>query len=618
MVGFIWGGNTGKSYADLKREKEMAEMLLAQSANTPRNIGEGLTAIGNALAGRVLDRRASKALEKNAARERDIVAALYGGNAPAAAPAAAAAPVPDGASASMTPVAGAFKGGTPPPSGGKTGANIEAAYRQLIGMGYPPHIAAGLTGNLMQESLRKGDINPAAVGDGGAAYGVGQWNGPRKEAYLKFAAEAGADPADLATQIKFLDFEMNGPESAARAALMKAKTAEEAAMIASTAYWRPGVPMMNNRIRYANDVFSRYGAEGGGAPAAPASPPGGAPVAPPAAPDNSARIAQLIAAATDPTMSPETRQIVGALLSAEMARNAPPKPMTAAEAARLELDRRRFGADRADADRNYALARDKMEADAGDPPAVKEVTFEDGSTGLVQWDRGKREWVPINAPGGSGVPKAPGKMTEVERRWALFGQLQKDTAPILSKIETIWDPANISDAAAKTLPIGSSFFTSEEGQIYRSAAAQWAEGALRIATGAAATQPEIDRVVATYFATAGDTPNTIAFKRSMREGYERAINAGLGKTIEGTLTLPDDFAKRFAADNPTSAAPANPMGAAGATAAAAGAAFSEAPVPEIPAALAADPEVVRLWPTMSPEMRKKFMDYAARIGDGGQ
>ena len=93
------------------------------------------------------------------------------------------------------------------------------------------------------------------------------------------------------------------------------------------------------------------------------------------------------------------------------------------------------------------------------------------------------------------------------------------------------------------------FFQSSEGQQYTAAAAAWAEGALRIATGAAATQPEIERNLRTYFAEPGDTPDTIAFKSNMREMYSRSIRRALGEQgVPGKLPNPTNFANKFVKD----------------------------------------------------------------------
>ena len=187
-------------------------------------------------------------------------------------------------------------------------------------------------------------------------------------------------------------------------------------------------------------------------------------------------------------------------------------------------------------------------------PETRNVKLADGSDALVQWNPQTKVWdaAPIPQGGTSGTGAPTTKLTETQAKTTLFQTLQTETAPVLDQIETIWSPANIGDAVARSTPIAGNFFTTEEGQIYSAASSAWAEGALRISTGAAATEPEIQRIQKTYFAVPGDTPAVVEFKKGMREMYSRAISASLGNDVsgQGTLVLPDDFAKKYMAINP--------------------------------------------------------------------
>lgn len=58
-MSFIFGGNTPWSYDDIQRKRALAQSL-AQGVGSPRNVGEGLSAIGKALAVRGIERRASR------------------------------------------------------------------------------------------------------------------------------------------------------------------------------------------------------------------------------------------------------------------------------------------------------------------------------------------------------------------------------------------------------------------------------------------------------------------------------------------------------------------------------------------------------------------------------
>lgn len=143
--------------------------------------------------------------------------------------------------------------------------NARNAFKMLQGLGYKPHVAAGLVGNLMQES--GWDINTGAVGDNGAAFGSAQWNGPRKRAFKQWAAQNGFPETGLGTQIAYLDHEMKTSERGAYDALMGAGTAQEAALTGSRKFWRPGMPHNKKRMKYAQAVLTdaiKSGAINGG------------------------------------------------------------------------------------------------------------------------------------------------------------------------------------------------------------------------------------------------------------------------------------------------------------------------------------------------------------------
>lgn len=194
-------------------------------------------------------------------------------------------------------------------------------------------------------------------------------------------------------------------------------------------------------------------------------------------------------------------------------------------------------------------------SDATKAPTVQKVTLDDGSEMAVQWDAASQKWVPIDAPEGGGTLTPGGDLTEGQAKLTLFQSLQTETQPVLLDLESQFNPGNLQDAAARSTPIAGNFFQSEQGQIYSSAATAWAEGALRIATGAAATPEEMERTKKAYFAQPGDTPNTIAFKAQMREMYNRAIQRSLGQETSGALPKPSEFAQQMSASAGGGAAP---------------------------------------------------------------
>lgn len=89
-MGFIFGGNTGQSYEDIQAKRKIAEQLLQQNASTPRNVGEGLSAIGRALAYRNITKKADTADATNKAAFDQQYSGLFagssGGSAPSFAP----------------------------------------------------------------------------------------------------------------------------------------------------------------------------------------------------------------------------------------------------------------------------------------------------------------------------------------------------------------------------------------------------------------------------------------------------------------------------------------------------------------------------------------------------
>ena len=142
--------------------------------------------------------------------------------------------------------------------------NAKSIYGNLTGRGVPSHVAAGLVGNIMQES--GANINPLAVGDNGNAFGMAQWNGPRRRALVDWARTSGKDPRSIEAQTDFLMHEFATTEKGAMESVFNSPDVDSATLAASNKFWRPGDPRNENRLRYARDVYAELGGE---APAAP-------------------------------------------------------------------------------------------------------------------------------------------------------------------------------------------------------------------------------------------------------------------------------------------------------------------------------------------------------------
>ncbi|MBR9766042.1 MAG: hypothetical protein GYB53_21625 [Rhodobacteraceae bacterium] len=139
---------------------------------------------------------------------------------------------------------------------------IGYVFGRLLERGMQPHIAAGWIGNFMAESGP--GLDPFALGDNGNAFGIAQWNGPRKRALEAFAQARGKPASDLDTQIDFLFHELETSEAGAWAQIQGARTAAEAAELVSTKFERPGIPALPRRRGHAVEVMNQY--QGGEVP----------------------------------------------------------------------------------------------------------------------------------------------------------------------------------------------------------------------------------------------------------------------------------------------------------------------------------------------------------------
>jgi hypothetical protein len=149
--------------------------------------------------------------------------------------------------------------------------------RLISGLGITTEQAAGIVGNLYQESrLDHTAINPTSK-----AFGIGQWLGSRKTDLINFAGINGGKPEDLLIQADFVVHELQTTQKAAlnggmvvpfiggranRAlktyveGIKSAKTIEEAAVRFRKLYERPGEEEARDdkRIQYATSVFKNY------------------------------------------------------------------------------------------------------------------------------------------------------------------------------------------------------------------------------------------------------------------------------------------------------------------------------------------------------------------------
>lgn len=129
-----------------------------------------------------------------------------------------------------------------------TGERSKYIQKKLISMGFTASSAAGVVGNLVQESGLRTD----AIGDNGTSGGLAQWHNERLDALKRFAAARGKEWTDLDTQIEFLAEEMRTSYADTYAKMQSAELPEIAGQIMTDEYEIPDPASANYSQRRAN------------------------------------------------------------------------------------------------------------------------------------------------------------------------------------------------------------------------------------------------------------------------------------------------------------------------------------------------------------------------------
>lgn len=145
-------------------------------------------------------------------------------------------------------------------------ANARYAYNYLMERyRLKPHQAAGVVGNLIQESsMNTGARNRGDGSDGSDSIGIAQWNGKRARGLHDFAKQRGAGVGDLNTQLDYMMHELqSGDEQGAFKRLM-ASSDVDGATRAMIGYERPQGWSLdnptaghgwNNRVKHARNML---------------------------------------------------------------------------------------------------------------------------------------------------------------------------------------------------------------------------------------------------------------------------------------------------------------------------------------------------------------------------
>ena len=146
--------------------------------------------------------------------------------------------------------------------GGTSDPKILEIAQKFMGMGWSKEQASGIAANILQES----GGNPFSVGDGGKAYGIGQWHPDRQEDFKRVFKRDIRD-STLDDQLKFFDWELrNGPgqQRVAGDLLARATDANRAAAIVSQYHERPA-DVEGEKYRRGIMADRIFGAMNGGA-----------------------------------------------------------------------------------------------------------------------------------------------------------------------------------------------------------------------------------------------------------------------------------------------------------------------------------------------------------------
>ena len=262
---FIFGGDTGLTPQELERQRALATALMQGARGAPRNLGEGLSAIGNALAYRMAMGRVKKGEKANAEYSDSVIKSLFG-------------PKSKGETSAIgTPGATAEIAATSPGGGQPIDMTGNQVYDEFMGavkegVTNPYALAAIAATGKAESGFSPGNVNrtwsdPSERGQAGTAGGIMSWRGPR---YQALAATGDLSPAG---QARF--FLQEDPKLIA--ALNNAGSVEEAQSLMNNAwkfagYDRPGGEAAN-RLSYANSFLPTF--QGGGAEVASLDPAAG-------------------------------------------------------------------------------------------------------------------------------------------------------------------------------------------------------------------------------------------------------------------------------------------------------------------------------------------------------
>ena len=139
--------------------------------------------------------------------------------------------------------------------------NDQAAYDYFVGKGLTNFQAAGIVGNLDQES----QVDPGAVQAGGPGRGIAQWSvGGRwdtdsNDNVIWYAGTQGSTSGNLTLQLEFIWYELTTFSGYGLSELRASTNVSDATIAFETYYEGCGECDQAARITYAQDALNAYG-----------------------------------------------------------------------------------------------------------------------------------------------------------------------------------------------------------------------------------------------------------------------------------------------------------------------------------------------------------------------
>ncbi|WP_245424321.1 phage tail tip lysozyme [Sinorhizobium sp. BJ1] len=251
---FLFGGNTNETPESIKRKRELA-MAIMGASGAPRNVGEGLNALGSGIVAGVMNRRADKAEGAGRSAASDLFKRIMG-QTPNASASSMLSP-------GVKPSAGTASAGDVNMSGN----DIYSSFMDTVdnSISNPFGLAAVAATGKAESGFSPGNANrawsdPSQSGQAGTAGGIMSWRADRLENLYKYAATKGEKPGAISPQTQAEFFLQEDPNLVT--ALNNAKSTEEAQQIMNNAwkfagYNQPGGEAAN-RLGYANAFLPNF------------------------------------------------------------------------------------------------------------------------------------------------------------------------------------------------------------------------------------------------------------------------------------------------------------------------------------------------------------------------